>query len=315
MQYFVNALYCMYRQQSGVVTLILRSASVAAYFLFCGKRFAFHFICWIAWTVVFKLPEIEVLSHLVLHSCVAGVGLCGEIGFDVIAFIVWENLLCRVYFSHSTRLSAHLLICISFADEIMFFFLPVTNQTFLSIQCDTSCLFLGCFCVCSDVTDVGTYGRNIVLLWSLISSSNCFTLTEMQRSMVTVFKVCCDLTSHSFSNPGIFSVLPFLWSEEWAGIPPIICSVTQLYRYLSVLSLVFFSNKSSLFLPPHFKIPYISVLRTVKLRHFIFYHQNVMLALLPCTAKPGAGGATEKQAVQPIGWPQCATWHLTWQKL
>lgn len=34
--------------------------------------------------------------------------------------------------------------------------------------------------------------------------------------MVTVFKVCCDLTSHSFSNPGIFSVVPFLWSE----LPP-----------------------------------------------------------------------------------------------
>lgn len=43
-----------------------------------------------------------------------------------------------------------------------------------------------------------------------------------------------------------------------------------------------------MFLPSHFKIPYISVLRTLKLRHFIFYRQNVTLALLACTAKPGA---------------------------
>lgn len=147
MQYFVNTLYCMYRQQSGVVTLIVRSASVTAYFLFCGKRFAIRVYPLDCLNCCFQTSpglmehseslEIEVLSHLVSHSCVAGVGLCGEIGFDVIAFIVWETLLCRVYFSHSTRLSAHLLICISFADEIMFCFffclLPIKPSSVFSV--------------------------------------------------------------------------------------------------------------------------------------------------------------------------------------
>lgn len=64
----------------------------------------------------------EVLSRLFSHSCVADVGLCGEIGFDAFAFIVCENLLCRACVCRSTLASAHLLICVKFADEIMFFF-------------------------------------------------------------------------------------------------------------------------------------------------------------------------------------------------
>lgn len=101
---------CTACTDNSVVTLILRLASV---FIYMAK--------------VVLLPEchesleIGVQSRFV-SQCVADIGLLGEISFDAFAFIVCENLLCRVCFSQSTRLSAHLLICIKFADEIMFIF-------------------------------------------------------------------------------------------------------------------------------------------------------------------------------------------------
>lgn len=111
-------------------------------------------------------PEIEVLSCFVLHSCVAEVGLCGEIGFAAFAFIVCENL-----HRAECMFPAHLLICIRFADEIMFFFLPVTNYRRIpnpSIQCDTSHLFLGSVFVCSDLSELRTYSRNITVIFSKV---------------------------------------------------------------------------------------------------------------------------------------------------
>lgn len=221
----------MHRQQSGVVTLILRSAWVAAYFLFCGKRFAIRVHLLGRLNRCFQTspgfmehsesPNTEVLSHLVSHSCVAGVGLGGEIGFDVIAFIVWENLLCRVYFFPIRRVSPH--ICWSVLASLMrscCFFFPACYQSNLPQY--SVCHKLYIFGLFWDVTDVGTYARKkIVLLWSLISSPNSLTLTEVQRSnwsgdLFSRYVAIWQVTA--FQTPGIFSAVPFLWCELPPGI-------------------------------------------------------------------------------------------------
>lgn len=175
--------------------------------------------------------ETEVLSHFVFsHLCVADVGLSGEIGYDVFAIIVWENLQCNGFFPFNPFPCTSVDLCeVCWWDHV---FPACYHQTFLSIQCETSHLVLGCFCVCLNARDGETYGCDITLLWSLLSSPNCFTITQKCSSVsgpVTAFKVCSYSVSHSFSKPEIF-----WWChscglgcpQEWAGIPPIVRGTT-----------------------------------------------------------------------------------------
>lgn len=52
--------------------------------------------------------------------------------------------------------------------------------------------------------------------FSKLFHTNRSAAQQLERRLV--FKVCCHLTSHSFSNPGIFSAVPFLWCELPPGI-------------------------------------------------------------------------------------------------
>lgn len=123
----------MYRQQSRVVTLILRFATVFIY----SKYLLYLLDCFPppCLTDHFESPETEVLSRFVWHLRVAEVGLCGEISFDVFAFIVCGNLLCRVY-----ALPFNSFVCASvdlywvcWWDHVFFCLLPIITKYLTSV--------------------------------------------------------------------------------------------------------------------------------------------------------------------------------------